>query len=74
MSHPHAAHLAQRVIRLAQLAESPDCFYPVMRERSLVRTAEGEAAHPHRSRRRLRQPLAARIRHSRPHGNAPRRS
>ena len=30
------------VIRLAQLAESPDCFYPVMRERGLVRTAEGE--------------------------------
>lgn len=28
-------------IRLAQLAGSPDCFYPVMRERGLVRTAQG---------------------------------
>lgn len=33
------------VIRLAQLAEAPDCFYPVMRERGLVRTAEGEKRH-----------------------------
>ena len=29
-------------IRLAQLAGSPDCFYPVMEERGLVRTAAGE--------------------------------
>ncbi|WP_307756604.1 peptidoglycan DD-metalloendopeptidase family protein [uncultured Alistipes sp.] len=30
------------VIRLAQLAQAPDCFYPVMRERGLVRTATGQ--------------------------------
>lgn len=29
-------------IRLAQLAGAPDLFYPLMRERGLVRTAEGE--------------------------------
>ena len=29
-------------IRLAQLAGAPDSFYPVMEERGLVRTAEGE--------------------------------
>ena len=29
-------------IRLAQLAESPDCFYPVMEERGVVRTAAGD--------------------------------
>lgn len=30
------------VIRLAQLAGAPDCFYPTMEERGLVRTAEGQ--------------------------------
>lgn len=30
------------VIRLAQLAGAPDCFYPVMEERGLIRTAEGQ--------------------------------
>lgn len=29
-------------IRLAQLAGAPDCFYPVMEERGLLRTAEGQ--------------------------------
>ena len=33
-------------IRLAQLAGSPDCFYPVMEERGLVRTAAGEQLIP----------------------------
>ena len=30
------------VIRLARLAGAPDCFYPTMEERGLVRTAEGQ--------------------------------
>lgn len=30
------------VIRLARLAGSPGCFYPVMEERGVVRTAEGQ--------------------------------
>lgn len=30
------------VIRAAQLAEAPDCFYPLMADRGLVRTAAGE--------------------------------
>ena len=30
------------VIRTAQLAESPDCFYPVMEERGIVRTEAGQ--------------------------------
>ena len=30
------------VIRLAQQAGAPDCFYPVMEERGIVRTAEGQ--------------------------------
>lgn len=30
------------VIRLAQLAGSPDCFYPTMEEHGLVRTTEGQ--------------------------------
>lgn len=30
------------VIRLAQLEGAPDCFYPIMRERGLVRTSAGK--------------------------------
>ena len=30
------------VVRLARLAGAPDCFYPTMEERGLVRTAEGQ--------------------------------
>ncbi len=41
----YAMKLSSRneVIRLAQLAGAPDCFYPVMVERGLVRTAAGES-------------------------------
>ena len=30
------------VIRLAQMDEAPDCFYPIMEERGLIRVGEGE--------------------------------
>ena len=41
--YPMQCRSRNEVIRLAQLEGAPDCFYSVMRERGLARTAEGES-------------------------------
>lgn len=41
--YPMQRRSRNEVIRLAQMEGAPDCFYTVMRERGLVRVAEGES-------------------------------
>ena len=63
------------VIRTAQLAESPRLFLPRHGgTRNRPHRSGTDPPHPHRGMGRLRQPLAAGIRHPRPDGEFPCRS